>query len=118
MKRIFAVILLVAFAAGPSVKWLCERMCGAEHPVAAAGDCHHPAESAQQMMADGHDCGEHASPVALLTKTVQPESRSLVSTRCGPGSLFPPSPVPFKAADVAVADSSPPPAGFLIPLRI
>jgi hypothetical protein len=117
MKRIFALTLLVAFAAGPSVKWLCERMCGAEDPVAAAGDCHHPAESAQ-MMAGGHDCGEHASPVALLTKTVQPESRSLVLTRRGPGSLFAPSPVLFKAADVAVPDSSPPPAGFLVPLRI
>ena len=116
MKRIFALILLVAFAAGPSVKWLCERMCGAEHPVAAAGDCHQPAESAQ-MMAGGHDCGEHASPVALLTKTVPPESRSLVSTH-GPVSLFAPSPVPFTAADVAVPDSSPPPAGFLVPLRI
>lgn len=117
MKRIFALTLLVAFAAGPSVKWLCERVCSAEHPVAAAEGCHHPSESAQLVMG-GHNCGDHASPVALITKRVQPETQSYVSPRGPAISVVSTLPVPSGVAYFTLADSSPPLSGFVAPLRI
>jgi hypothetical protein len=116
MKRVFAVTLLAAFAAGPSVKWLCERVC-AEHPVAAAEDCHHSSESAQQMVG-GHDCGDHDAAIALITKRVQPDSESFVSPRSPSASILWSSAVPSRFGDFTRADSSPPLAGFVAPLRI
>jgi len=117
MKRIFALIVLMAFAAGPSLKWLCERTCGAGHPVAAAEGCHNTAESAQ-MVGTGHDCGDQASPVAFLTKRLGLETQSLVAPLGAWASDFSALPVSSPGTDFAVDDSSPPLSAFLVPLRI
>ena len=117
MKRLFALTLLAAFAAGPSLKWWCEQTCGAEHPVAVAEDCHHPGEAAQAVLG-GHDCGDHASPVALVTKRGQAKSESFVSPRGAVASVLATLPVAARVTDSTSADSSPPPFSFLVPLRI
>jgi hypothetical protein len=117
MKRIFALSLLIAFAAGPSLKWLCDRTCGAEHPVAAAEDCHHTPESAQ-MVGSGHDCGDQVSPVALITKRIGPETQSLVASHGAWASGLSALPVSSPGPDFTVADSGPPLSAFLVPLRI
>ena len=116
MKRIVAMILLAAFSAAPSLKWLCELTCGAEHPVAVAQDCHHPDEAAQAVLR-GHDCSDHASSVALVTTRGQAKSESFVPPRGAWASVLATLPG-AGVIDSTSADSSPPPYSFRVPLRI
>jgi hypothetical protein len=118
MKRALAVILLTAFAGGLPLKWLCYRVCDSDHPVAAVDECHGAAVSAAQAVASGHDCGNHASPVAMLTKRVQPESQSLLVARVASALILRVSSLKARRSDFVFFDSSPPLARFLVPLRI
>jgi hypothetical protein len=117
MKRLLAMTLLAAFAAGPSVKWLCEQTCGVAQPLAAADDCHRPDESAHVVIG-AHECGDHALPVALVTKRVQAESEAFVSPRSASCSIVATLPAAIVFSDVGFAYSSPPLSDFLVALRI
>lgn len=115
MTRLFAIAMLAAFAAGPSMKWLCEQTCGAGHLVAADEDCHGADDGAQVLLA-GHDCGDHVTPVAVGTQRLP--SASFGVPLAESVAIFGALSADPRLPDFILADSSPPFLNFLVPLRI
>ena len=114
MKRVLALTLLAALAAGPSVKWLCQHSCAAGHQIAATEDCPHSDDSPPTRLAS-HDC-DHTLPVALTAKRVQPESQLFVSMLASPVNHSDwPEP---SALDLLDPAASSPLTILLVPLRI
>lgn len=116
MKQVLACVLLAAFAAGPSLKWVCQQFCVAGHPVTATERCH-SAANAEQAIVGGHDCTSHALPVALVAKRIQPVSHLVVSLQVGlpVGQM---TGIPVASEELAVLSPSPPLPAFPTILRI
>ena len=115
MKRVLALTLISAFAAGPSVKWLCQHSCAAGHAVAETKDCHHSEDPAPAKFSS-HDC-DHTVPVALTAKRVLPESQLFVSMLVASPVSRSDWPAP-SALDFADLAPTPPLASLVVPLRI
>jgi len=114
MRRVFALTLLVALTAGPAVKWLCQHSCAETFPVAATEHCHDSGDS-KSAMVGGHDC-DHALPVALTAKRIEPESQLMVLVRVIPFGRSADS--PFAFSGLTDPTTSPPLASRVVPLRI
>lgn len=116
MKRVFAVVVLAAFAVGPALPCVLSCARAADH-AAAAESCHSKAAS-EQSVDGGRDCADHGMPVALVAKRGEASSDIFITALADAslGML-----AAFAPLETSGRDAYPPTrplTSFLVPLRI
>jgi hypothetical protein len=115
MKRAFAVLLLVAFFAGPAAGLKCLVACGPARPAETASSCH-ASRAAGPVVSGAENCND--------ARTTSP---AFVKRSDTPAPMFVPAPVrfddssPARSADASRAGAAltaPPLSHLIVPLRI
>jgi hypothetical protein len=115
VKRAFAVLLLVAFFAGPAAGLRCLFACASARPAEAASSCH-ASRAAEPVVSGARNCTDARTTAPAFVKRADT-----------PAPMFVPAPARFDdSASARFAEASrsgatltaPPLSHLIVPLRI
>jgi hypothetical protein len=71
MRRFLGFLVLAVFVGTPALQLRCAIACALEDAADSGDACHHHHATVVDVptLGDHHDCGEHATPTAVLTAT-------------------------------------------------
>jgi hypothetical protein len=115
MARRAALVLFVAFVAGPAMNWPCLFACTAAVPVAADDACHAAAPDGLQLTA-GQDCSSQQSAASPFVRTGAPAAFAFAAVPNGMSAHI--SSESSSASPFVAPDTGPPDCRRVIPLRI
>ena len=119
MRRFYRLLVLALLLAAPLLQLRCAMACALPEASASVGGCEHERAAAPEgvpTLASHHDCGEHATPAAVVV-TNRPLNLDAV----------PATPVPLTgalttklavAALPVAAHPGGPPGALVVPLRV